>query len=32
MSIMNFESAVYVNEQLNRLMVNAAQDLAQRSI
>ena len=29
---MNFESAVYVNEQLNRLMVNAAQDLAQRSI
>jgi hypothetical protein len=31
-SIMNFESAVYVNEQLNRLMVNAAQDLAQRSI
>ena len=32
MSSMNFESAVYVNEQLNRLMVNAAQDLAQRSI
>jgi hypothetical protein len=32
MSMMNFESAVYVNEQLNRLMVNAAQDLAQRSI
>ena len=32
MSIMNFESAIYVNEQLNRLMVNAAQDLAQRSI
>lgn len=32
MSIMNFESSVYVNEQLNRLMVNAAQDLAQRSI
>jgi len=31
-SIMNFESAVYINEQLNRLMVNAAQDLAQRSI
>jgi hypothetical protein len=31
-SMMNFESAVYVNEQLNRLMVNAAQDLAQRSI
>lgn len=31
-SIMNFESVVYVNEQLNRLMVNAAQDLAQRSI
>ena len=31
-SIMNFESAIYVNEQLNRLMVNAAQDLAQRSI
>ena len=31
-AIMNFESAVYVNEQLNRLMVNAAQDLAQRSI
>jgi len=31
-SIMNFSSAVYVNEQLNRLMVNAAQDLAQRSI
>ena len=31
-SIMNFESAVYVNEQLNRLMVNAAQELAQRSI
>jgi len=30
--MMNFESAVYVNEQLNRLMVNAAQDLAQRSI
>jgi len=29
---MNFESAVYINEQLNRLMVNAAQDLAQRSI
>ena len=29
---MNFESVVYVNEQLNRLMVNAAQDLAQRSI
>ena len=29
---MNFSSAVYVNEQLNRLMVNAAQDLAQRSI
>ena len=29
---MNFESSVYVNEQLNRLMVNAAQDLAQRSI
>ena len=29
---MNFESAIYVNEQLNRLMVNAAQDLAQRSI
>ena len=29
---MNFESAVYVNEQLNRLMVNAAQELAQRSI
>jgi hypothetical protein len=32
MSMMNFESAIYVNEQLNRLMVNAAQDLAQRSI
>jgi chemotaxis protein histidine kinase CheA len=31
-SMMNFESAIYVNEQLNRLMVNAAQDLAQRSI
>ena len=31
-SMMNFESAVYINEQLNRLMVNAAQDLAQRSI
>ena len=31
-AIMNFESAVYVNEQLNRLMVNAAQELAQRSI
>jgi len=31
-SMMNFESVVYVNEQLNRLMVNAAQDLAQRSI
>ena len=30
--MMNFESAVYINEQLNRLMVNAAQDLAQRSI
>ena len=30
--MMNFESVVYVNEQLNRLMVNAAQDLAQRSI
>ena len=30
--MMNFESAVYVNEQLNRLMVNAAQDLAERSI
>ncbi len=30
--MMNFESAIYVNEQLNRLMVNAAQDLAQRSI
>lgn len=30
--MMNFSSAVYVNEQLNRLMVNAAQDLAQRSI
>ena len=29
---MNFSSAIYVNEQLNRLMVNAAQDLAQRSI
>jgi len=29
---MNFESAVYVNEQLNRLMVNAAQELAQRSV
>ena len=32
MSTMNFESAIYVNEQLNRLLVNAAQDLAQRSI
>jgi hypothetical protein len=31
-AIMNFESTVYVNEQLNRLMVNTAQDLAQRSI
>jgi len=30
--MMNFESSIYVNEQLNRLMVNAAQDLAQRSI
>ena len=29
---MNFESTVYVNEQLNRLMVNTAQDLAHRSI
>ena len=31
-SIMNFESSIYVNEQLNRLMVNTAQDLAERSI
>jgi chemotaxis protein histidine kinase CheA len=31
-AIMNFESTVYVNEQLNRLMVNTAQDLAHRSI
>jgi len=31
-SIMNFESTIYVNEQLNRLMVNTAQDLAERSI
>lgn len=31
-AMMNFESAVYVNDQLNRLMVNAAQELAQRSI
>jgi hypothetical protein len=29
---MNFESTVYVNEQLNRLMVNTAQELAHRSI
>ena len=31
-AIMNFESTVYVNEQLNRLMVNTAQELAHRSI
>ena len=32
MSMMNFESIVYVNEQLMRQMVNVAQDLAERSI